>query len=50
MTREEILEAAKFCKEHDLPFAGIHFHQGSNFRDPEPLIPAKNRKEGNWRY
>ena len=40
MTREEILEAAKFCKEHDLPLTGIHFHQGSNFRDPEPLIPA----------
>ena len=40
MTREEILEAAKFCKEKDLPLNGIHFHQGSNFRDPEPLIPA----------
>lgn len=40
MTREEIIEAAKFCKEHNLPLKGIHFHQGSNFRDPEPLIPA----------
>ncbi len=40
MTREEILEAAGYCKEYDLPLAGIHFHQGSNFRDPEPLIPA----------
>jgi diaminopimelate decarboxylase len=40
MTREEILEAAQFCKEHNLPLNGIHFHQGSNFRDPEPLIPA----------
>ncbi|HXD11578.1 MAG TPA: diaminopimelate decarboxylase [Anaerolineales bacterium] len=40
MTREEIIEAAKFCKEQDLPLNGIHFHQGSNFRDPEPLIPA----------
>jgi diaminopimelate decarboxylase len=40
MTRDELLEAAKFCKEHDLPLKGIHFHQGSNFRDPEPLIPA----------
>ena len=40
MTREEILEAAKYCKEHALPLTGIHFHQGSNFRDPEPLIPA----------
>lgn len=40
MTREEILKAAQFCKEKALPLAGIHFHQGSNFRDPEPLIPA----------
>jgi diaminopimelate decarboxylase len=40
MTRAELLEAAKFCKEHHLPLKGIHFHQGSNFRDPEPLIPA----------
>ena len=40
MSREEIIEAAKFCKEQDLPLNGIHFHQGSNFRDPEPLIPA----------
>ncbi|WKZ41516.1 MAG: diaminopimelate decarboxylase [Anaerolineales bacterium] len=40
MTRDEIIEAAKYCREHDLPLNGIHFHQGSNFRDPEPLIPA----------
>lgn len=40
MTREEILEAAAYCKEHSFPLRGIHFHQGSNFRDPEPLIPA----------
>lgn len=40
MTRAEILEAAVFCRAHDLPLRGIHFHQGSNFRDPEPLIPA----------
>jgi diaminopimelate decarboxylase len=40
MTRAELLEAAKFCKEHNLPLNGIHFHQGSNFRNPEPLIPA----------
>ena len=42
MTREEILEAAKYCNKHDLPLTGIHFHQGSNFRNPEPLIPAIN--------
>jgi diaminopimelate decarboxylase len=40
MTREEMIEAAKFCRDHHLPLNGIHFHQGSNFRDPEPLIPA----------
>lgn len=40
MTRAELLEAAQFCKEHHLPLKGIHFHQGSNFRDPEPLLPA----------
>ena len=40
MTRPEILEATEFCREHHLPLKGIHFHQGSNFRDPEPLIPA----------
>ncbi len=40
MTREEILAAAKFCKDNNLSLNGIHFHQGSNFRDPEPLIPA----------
>jgi diaminopimelate decarboxylase len=40
MTRGEILEAANLCRENNLPLNGIHFHQGSNFRDPEPLIPA----------
>lgn len=40
MTREEILEAAEFCKENDLPLNGIHFHQGSNFRDAGPLQAA----------
>jgi diaminopimelate decarboxylase len=40
MTRAEFIEAADFCKSNNLPLTGIHFHQGSNFRDPEPLIPA----------
>ena len=40
MTRAEMLGSAEFCKEHHLPLKGIHFHQGSNFRDPEPLLPA----------
>jgi diaminopimelate decarboxylase len=40
MTREEILEAAAFCKSNNLPLNGIHFHQGSNFRDASPLKAA----------
>lgn len=40
MTKDEMLEAAKFCKKHKLPLAGIHFHQGSNFRDASPLKAA----------
>ena len=40
MTHEELQEAAAFCKTNGLPLKGIHFHQGSNFRDPEPLLPA----------
>ena len=40
MTREEILQAMQMSKLANLPINGIHFHQGSNFRDPEPLIPA----------
>jgi diaminopimelate decarboxylase len=34
---EELLQAAAFCKERALPFKGLHFHQGSHFRDPSPL-------------
>ena len=40
MTREEILEAVEICKSKNLPLTGLHFHQGSNFRDPSPLISA----------
>ncbi|NOT06352.1 MAG: diaminopimelate decarboxylase [Anaerolineales bacterium] len=40
MTRDEVLEAAEFCKRHNLPLNGIHFHQGSNFRDASPLHDA----------
>ena len=40
MTREEIMEAAAFCKKYKLPLNGIHFHQGSNFRDASPLKAA----------
>jgi diaminopimelate decarboxylase len=37
MGREELLEAVRICRQNDLPLVGLHFHQGSQFRDPEPL-------------
>jgi diaminopimelate decarboxylase len=40
MGRETLFEAVHFCRSNDLPLAGIHFHQGSQFRDPAPLAPA----------
>lgn len=40
MTSEEIIEAAKICKSAKLPLSGLHFHLGSNFRNPGPLVIA----------
>jgi len=40
MDGEELMEAILFCKEKGLPLKGMHFHQGSQFRDPAPLKPA----------
>jgi len=40
MDGEGLMEAVQFCKEKDLPLKGLHFHQGSQFRDPAPLKPA----------
>jgi diaminopimelate decarboxylase len=40
MTPGEIIEAAQICKSSKLPLTGLHFHQGSNFRDPSPLVSA----------
>ncbi|MGC8855380.1 MAG: diaminopimelate decarboxylase [Anaerolineae bacterium] len=40
MNPAEIRQAAQFCQEQGLPLQGLHFHQGSNFRDAEPLLPA----------
>jgi diaminopimelate decarboxylase len=37
MSREQILDAVKTCRENNLPLEGLHFHQGSQFRDPEPI-------------
>jgi len=40
MDGEDLMEAIHFCKEKSLPLTGLHFHQGSQFRDPAPLKPA----------
>jgi diaminopimelate decarboxylase len=40
MTASEIIEAAEICKSAKLPLVGLHFHQGSNFRNHAPLITA----------
>ena len=40
MDPEELLEAARFCQGIGLPLHGLHFHLGSQFRDPAPLEPA----------
>jgi diaminopimelate decarboxylase len=40
MDGEELMEAVIYCKERGLPLNGLHFHQGSQFRDPTPLKPA----------
>lgn len=36
----EIEEAVAFGLERSLPITGLHFHQGSQFRDPSPIGPA----------
>jgi diaminopimelate decarboxylase len=40
MTASEIVEAVQAGKRHGLKLNGLHFHQGSNFRDPAPLVAA----------
>jgi diaminopimelate decarboxylase len=37
MDFEQLLAASQICRENNLPLTGIHFHQGSQFRDVEPL-------------
>ena len=43
MDREDILQAAQLCRQHGLSLRGLHFHLGSQFRDPAPLGPAITR-------
>lgn len=37
MDFDQLLAAGQICRENNLPLTGIHFHQGSQFRDVEPL-------------
>ena len=37
---EEALEMVRTCQENALPLRGLHFHLGSQFRDPAPLQSA----------
>ena len=37
MDAAQLLQAAQICREHSLPLTGIHFHLGSQFRDPAPF-------------
>jgi diaminopimelate decarboxylase len=37
MDFDQLLAAAQICIEKKIPLTGIHFHQGSQFRDVEPL-------------
>ncbi|HEY5158051.1 MAG TPA: diaminopimelate decarboxylase [Anaerolineales bacterium] len=40
MDASQIARAAQSCGENNLPLKGLHFHLGSQFHDPAPLIPG----------
>lgn len=40
MAPAEIRDAVRLCHSRALPLTGLHFHQGSHFRDPAPIGPA----------
>jgi diaminopimelate decarboxylase len=40
MDGEEIHQAVRLCLQSNLNLTGLHFHLGSQFRDPQPLAPA----------
>lgn len=40
MSESELTEAVHLCRKYHLPLRGLHFHQGSQFRDPAPLGAA----------
>ncbi len=40
MAAGDFLQAVQICRRAGLPLNGLHFHQGSGFRDPTPLGPV----------
>ena len=42
MEADEIKTAVRICLDTSLPLTGLHFHLGSQFRDPKPLGGAIN--------
>jgi diaminopimelate decarboxylase len=40
MSPSEAEDAVRLCQQHGLSLTGLHFHLGSQFRDPTPLGPA----------
>lgn len=43
MSPAEAQEAVRICRQKGLAVTGLHFHLGSQFRDPSPLGPALER-------
>jgi diaminopimelate decarboxylase len=43
MSQSEALEAVRTCLRHELSLTGLHFHLGSQFRDPTPIGLAVDR-------
>jgi diaminopimelate decarboxylase len=43
MDAAQILQAAQLCRENALSLTGLHFHLGSQFRDPAPLVVGIER-------
>jgi len=43
MSQSEALDAVGLCRQHGLSLTGLHFHLGSQFRDPAPIGPALDR-------
>jgi diaminopimelate decarboxylase len=40
MHPDELEQAIQHCRSAGLAVTGLHFHQGSHFHDPAPLVPA----------